>query len=79
MQQTNPIERMTPAELDALRGAAASYAKDNHARIEEALDDRSMYAGIERERYVALVGALQKLGFYTALPDALATELRSAA
>lgn len=79
MEQTDPIERMTPAELDALRGAAAWYAKYNHAKIEEALDDRSAYAMIRRERYIALVSALRKLGFDMALPDALAAELRSAA
>jgi len=79
MEQTDPIERMTPAELDALRGAAAWYAKYNHAKIEGALDDRSAYAMIRRERYIALVSALRKLGFDMALPDALAAELRSAA
>jgi len=79
MEQTDLIERMTPAELDALRGAAAWYAKYNHAKIEEALDDRSAYAMIRRERYIALVSALRKLGFDMALPDALAAELRSAA
>ncbi|MEJ7785742.1 MAG: hypothetical protein WKF96_13130 [Solirubrobacteraceae bacterium] len=79
MEQTDPIERMTPAELDALRGAAAWYAKYNHAKIEDALDDRSAYAMIRRERYIALVSALHKLGFDMALPDALAAELRSAA
>ena len=55
-----------------MRGAAAWYAKYNHARIEEALDDRSAYAMIRRERYIALVAALRKLGFDMALPDALA-------
>lgn len=79
MDLPDPIERMTPAELDALRGAAAWYAKYNHAKIEEALDDPSAYAMIRRERYIALVSALRKLGFDMALPDALAAELRNAA
>lgn len=79
MEHQDPIETMTPAELDALRGAASWYAKYNHAKIEESLDDPSAYAMVQRERYVALVSALRKLGFDMALPDALAAELRSAA
>jgi hypothetical protein len=79
MEQQDPIETMTPAELDALRGAAAWYAKYNHAKIEESLNDPSAYAMVQRERYVALVSALRKLGFDMALPDALAAELRAAA
>lgn len=79
MEPQDLIDDMTPAELDALRGAAAWYAKYNHAKIEEALDDPSAYAMVQRERYVALVSALRKLGFDMALPDALAAELRSAA
>lgn len=77
--ERDPIETMTDAELDALRGAAAWYAKYNHAKIEESLDNRSAYAMVQRERYIALVSALRKLGFDMALPDALAAELRSAA
>ena len=79
MDQPDPIERMTAEELDALRGAAAWYAQYNHAKIEEALGDRSAYAMIRRERYIALVSALGKMGFDLPLPDALAAELRSAA
>ena len=79
MEQRDPIQTMTDAELDALRGAAAWYAKYNHAKIEESLDNPSAYAMVQRERYIALVSALRKLGFDMALPDALAAELRSAA
>ncbi len=79
MEQRDLIDTMTDAELDALRGAAAWYAKYNHAKIEEALSDPSAYAMVQRERYVALVSALRKLGFDMALPDALAAELRNAA
>ncbi len=53
--------------------------KYNHAKIEESLDNRSAYAMVQRERYIALVSGLRKLGFDMALPDALAAELRSAA
>lgn len=79
MEPQEPIERMTTAELEAIRGAAAWYAKYNHAKIEEALDDPSAYAMVQRERYIALISGLRKLGFDMALPDALAAELRSAA
>ncbi len=71
------IESLTTAELDALRGAAAWYAKYHHAKIEEALDDPAAYAVVRRERYVDLVAALRKLGFDMALPDALAARLRA--
>lgn len=76
MIQGDPLEQLTQAELDALRGAASWYAKYNHAKIEEALDDPSAYAMIQREKYIALVSALRKLGFDMALPDALAARLR---
>lgn len=79
MEQADPIETLTRDELEALRGAAAWYAQYHHAKIEEALDDRSAYAMVRRERYVALISALRKLGFDMALPDALAAELRSVA
>jgi hypothetical protein len=79
MQSSDAIESLSPAELDALRGAAAWYAKYNHAKIEESLGDSSAYAMVQRERYVALVSALSKLGFDMALPDGLAAELRTAA
>lgn len=76
MEPRGVIESLTDAELDALRGAAAWYAKYNHAKIEESLDDLSAYAMIRRERYVALVSSLRKLGFDMALPDRLAQQLR---
>jgi hypothetical protein len=79
MKSSEAIEGLTPAEFDALRAAAAWYAKYQHAKIEDALDDPSAYAMVQREKYMALVSALRKLGFDVALPDRLAAELRAAA
>jgi hypothetical protein len=78
MESRDPMEGLTPAELDALRSAAAWYAKYNHAKIEASLDDPSAYAMVQRERYVALVSGLRKLGFDMALPDGLLADSRAA-
>jgi len=70
---------LTPAELEALRGAGAWYAKYHASRIAELADDPSAYAEIKREKYLTLVVALRKLGFEMALPDALHSGERQAA
>jgi hypothetical protein len=72
-------ENLTQAELEALRGAGAWYAKYHVVRIAELADDPSAYAVHKREKFLALVGALRKLGFEMALPEALrATESNAA-
>lgn len=70
---------LTPAELEALRGAGAWYAKYHAVRIAEFADDPSAYAEIKREKYLTLVAALRKLGFDMALPDELRGHERRAA
>lgn len=70
---------LTPAELEALRGAAAWYAKYHAVRIAELADDPSAYAESKREKYLTLVAALRKLGFDMALPDELRGHERRAA
>lgn len=73
------VADLTPAELEALRGAGAWYAKYHAVRIAELADDPSAYAEAKREAFVTLVTALRKLGFDMALPDALwADEQRAA-
>ena len=62
---------LTPEELKALRAAGAWYAKYHAVRIAELADDPSAYAEHNREKFLTLVTALQKLGFDMALPDAL--------
>lgn len=70
---------LTSAELEALRGAGAWYAKYHAVRIAELADDPSAYAERKREKFLSLVAALRKLGFEMALPDALRSDERQAA
>lgn len=62
---------LTPEEVAALRSAGAWYAKYHSARIAELADDPSAYAERRKDTFLTLVGALRKLGFDMALPDAL--------
>lgn len=68
---TPALNGLTTNELEALRSAAAWYASYHAGEIASEADDRSAYAVAERERYLALVSALRKLGLRIALPDAL--------
>jgi hypothetical protein len=58
-------------EIEALRGAAVWYAKYHAGAIASAAQDPGAYAVAEREEYLALVAALDKLGVRLRLPDAL--------
>ncbi len=58
-------------EIQALRGAAVWYAKYHAGAIASAAQDPGAYAVAEREEYLALVAALDKLGVRVRLPDAL--------
>jgi hypothetical protein len=70
---------LTAAEVSALRSAGAWYAKYHAVRVAELAGDPSAYADHKRERFLTLVGALRKLGFEMALPDALRSAERRAA
>jgi len=70
---------LTPAEVEALRGAGAWYAKYHAVRVAELADDPSAYAEHKREKFLMLVSALRKLGFDMAIPDALRSHERNAA
>lgn len=76
---TTSVDDLTPAELEALRGAGAWYAKYHAVRVAELAADPSAYAAHKREKFLTLVGALRKLGFEMALPDALRSNERQAA
>ena len=73
------IEDLTPAELAALRSAAAWYAKYHAVPVAELADDPSALAEQRLTKYLALVSGLRKLGFEMALPDALRSIERQAA
>lgn len=62
MEQDQAAEALSAREIEALGSAAAWYA-NYHARIiTEHADDRSAYALAQRERYLALLSGLEKLG-----------------
>lgn len=73
------IDTLTPDELAALRSAAAWYAKYHAAPVAQLADDPSAFAEVRREKYLALVSGLRKLGFEMALPDALRSSEQRAA
>jgi len=58
-------------EIQALRGAAVWYAKYHAGAIASAAQDSGAYAVAEREEYLDLIAALDKLGVRVRLPDAL--------
>ena len=58
-------------EIQALRGAAVWYAKYHAGAIANAAQDSGAYAVAEREEYLDLIAALDKLGVRVRLPDAL--------
>jgi hypothetical protein len=70
---------LTTAELEALRAAGAWYAKYHAVRVAELADDPSAYAERKRENFMTLLGALRKLGFEMAVPDALRRDRQRAA
>jgi len=66
------IDDLSEAELRALTGAAAWYAKRHESMIAELADDPSASAIAQRERYLDLHAALWKLGVRLRLPDGIA-------
>ncbi len=78
VSETTPLHMLTPRELQALRGAAIWYAKYHAAAVAAHATEKAAYAVSEREEYLDLIAALQKLGVKIRVPDAL-VELSSAA
>ena len=56
------LGELSEAELSAVIGAAAWYAKYHERMIAELADDPSATAIVERDRYLALHRGLGKLG-----------------
>ena len=71
MEASRVVPDLTEAELQAVRGAAVWYAKYHAGAIANASDDPGAYAVAEREEYLALITALDKLGVRVRVPDAL--------
>jgi hypothetical protein len=79
MSEVEPISDLTRRELEALRGAAAWYAKYRAADVSERAAERSAAAVVEREEYLALISALRKLGARVRVPDGLTDQFAEAA
>ncbi len=71
MDEPRELPDFSEREIQALRGAAVWYAKYHAGAIASAAQDPGAYAVAEREEYLALVAALDKLGVRVRLPDAL--------
>lgn len=67
----DPVGALTPLEREALLNAGRWYARYRARDMAEEAHDDSAYAVAERERYLALVTALRKLGVSVPLPDEL--------
>jgi len=78
MEKGGPLGDLTVGELEALRGAAVWYAKYHAADIERNAAERAAYAVAEREEYLALIAALEKLGVRLRVPDGLSPAIRAA-
>jgi hypothetical protein len=62
MSEAGSTQALTPQEIQALKSAASWYAKYHARIIAESADDPSAYALAQRDRYVALLSGLDKLG-----------------
>ena len=71
MDTARGLEELTEQELDALLGAAAWYFSYQRRSVSEQAGDRSAGALVRRERFLALHGALWKLGVAMRAPDGL--------
>lgn len=77
VERSNPVQSLSPDELEALKLAAAWYA-NYHARIiAERADDPSASELARREQYANLLSGLRKLGVRLRDPliDALPAKL----
>lgn len=79
MSQPNPLNDLTPREVDALRGAATWYVKYRSADVSERAGDRSAAAVVERDEYLDLISGLRKLGVRVRVPDSLVERLEAVA
>jgi hypothetical protein len=66
------LQELSAAELDALLGAAAWYAKYHERMIADLADDRSAFAVARRDRYQALHSALARFGVRLRRPPGIA-------
>lgn len=74
MLEPSNLQALTDEELSALRAAGAWYASYHARPIAGEATAQTVYAIEARERYLALISALAKLGVRIPLPD----ELRAA-
>lgn len=75
MDQREQIEALNEDEIVELRRAAAWYAKYHARIIAERADDHSAMAVAQRDRYLALIAGLRKMGVRIVDPTAPVTSL----
>lgn len=79
MSPAEALAQLSDEEARALHGAAAWYARYHVLDIAAEAGDRSGAATKDRERFLALVRALERLGTPMPLPEELRPALRKAA
>jgi hypothetical protein len=75
MDLRDQLAMLSDEELLELKGAATWYAKFHARIIAERADDPSAMAVAQRDRYLALIGGLRKLGVRIVDPTAPVTSL----
>jgi len=75
MNPRKQIEALTEDEIVEIRKAAAWYAKYHARIIAERADDQSAMAVAQRDRYLALIAGLRKMGVRVVDPTAPVTSL----
>lgn len=75
MDSREQLDTLTEEELVEMRRAATWYAKYHARIIAERTDDLSAAAVAQRDRYLALIGGLRKMGVRIVDPTVPVTSL----
>jgi hypothetical protein len=75
MNPREQIDALSEDEIVEIRQAAAWYAKYHARIIAERADDQSAMAVAQRDRYLALIAGLRKMGVRVVDPTAPVTSL----
>lgn len=76
VELSDSLAELSREELSALCGAAAWYARYHASHVAAEASANHASAVSQRERYLALIDALRKLGMRIPLPDELAARGR---
>jgi hypothetical protein len=75
MDPREQVDALTEDELVEIRRAATWYAKYHARIIAEQADDLSAMAVVQRDRYLALIAGLRKMGVRIVDPTAPVTSI----